>query len=288
MKKLLEKGVFFYQADQYAPYSGQGETAQENFTFELIAGGASYAVTGFSSVCAQKDLVIPSFYNGLPVTKIKEQAFRQCNFLTSVVISEGITVIGMSAFYECSNLKSVRFPESLKVIGGWSFHSCAKLERIIIPAKVESIESRAFCACRGVKEFIVSPLNAKYQAIDGNLYTKDGTALLYYGVAKGESSFRLPDGVRDIEEWAFTYANALTEIVLPVGLVSIGYGAFSNCEKLSSVYYMGTKKEWDRIAINKSCNDTFLKARVYYYGEGKPLQGRDIWRYDGNGEPSVW
>ena len=46
--------------------------------------------------------------NGLKITSIGEQAFRDCTGLTSVVIPNSVTSIGGVAFYGCKSLMSVK------------------------------------------------------------------------------------------------------------------------------------------------------------------------------------
>ena len=58
-------------------------------------------VTGLGKENEVTDIVIPSEYNGIPVTAIDNSAFIGTN-ITSVKISEGITEIGVVAFLCCS------------------------------------------------------------------------------------------------------------------------------------------------------------------------------------------
>ena len=63
----------------------------------------SYSVTGIGEAATTK-LVIPSSYNGLPVTGIAANAFSGITGLTSVTIPYTVTSIGDNAFGNCSNL----------------------------------------------------------------------------------------------------------------------------------------------------------------------------------------
>ena len=44
------------------------------------------------------DIEIPSTYNGLPVTEIATNAFKNEAYLTSVIVPDSVTSIGESAF----------------------------------------------------------------------------------------------------------------------------------------------------------------------------------------------
>ena len=49
-------------------------------------------------------VTIPSEINGVSITEIKERAFANCSSLISIVIPDGIAIIGADAFVECTNL----------------------------------------------------------------------------------------------------------------------------------------------------------------------------------------
>ena len=62
-----------------------------------------------------KNIIIPSSYNGISVTQIKENGFKGITALESVVLPEGIVKIGKYAFSACTNLE-LTIPESVKTI----------------------------------------------------------------------------------------------------------------------------------------------------------------------------
>lgn len=70
-------------------------------------------------------------------------AFYGQKTLTSVVLPDSITKIGLWAFYSCSALQSVVLPANLQYISGQSFCGTA-LTTVSIPASVTYIESKAF------------------------------------------------------------------------------------------------------------------------------------------------
>lgn len=50
-----------------------------------------------------------------------------------------------------------------------------------------------------------------------------------------------------IQAYAFSGCTKLTEVILPRNLKVIQQYAFSDCERLETIYYEGTKKEWQII-----------------------------------------
>ena len=54
-----------------------------------------------------KNVSLPSKIQGHPVTAIEDSAFAECSDITSVTLSENVTVIGKCAFYACPNLQKI-------------------------------------------------------------------------------------------------------------------------------------------------------------------------------------
>ena len=74
----------------------------------MNSDGASYTVTGIG-ICKETNIIIPSTYLGLPVTRIADGAFNGNTTITSVTIPNNVTYVGKEAFYGCTSLTSVIF-----------------------------------------------------------------------------------------------------------------------------------------------------------------------------------
>ena len=136
------------------------------FTWERNDDGNSYTVIGLKDgVTTPADSVIPSTYNGLPVTAIGEYAFFNDDVITSVTIPEGVTSIGDNAFRGCYGLKSIDIPDSVTTIGDLAFYSCRELTSIEIPNSVTTIGKSAFYSCRGLTSITFEGTTEQWNAI---------------------------------------------------------------------------------------------------------------------------
>lgn len=212
------------------------------------------------------DVVLPSSYNGTPITKIYANAFEDCDLITSIVVPEGILEIQGGAFKSCSNLSYISLPDSLNTIGDAAFQYCSSLDNVTIPNGISIIPFQAFWGCGNLKS-IVLPNNL--EEIGGSAFFRcgfveftipDGVKLndvifsscydlrqvnlpsdliiiptsLFSGCRSLES-ITIPEGVERINTYAFNNCSNLTSINLPNTLLSIGYEAFQNCSSLETI-----------------------------------------------------
>ncbi|HCS94195.1 MAG TPA: hypothetical protein DIV38_00465 [Clostridiales bacterium] len=90
----------------------------EGLKYELLDDD-TYMVSDYNGTAIE--VIIPSTYNGKPVTSIGDYAFYGCTSLTSIEIPASVTSIGESTFSNCSSLKTIycKCEESNKP-DGWS------------------------------------------------------------------------------------------------------------------------------------------------------------------------
>ena len=233
--------------------------------YTLNTGGGGYTVSDYYSY-SDKEVVIPSTYEGLPVvaiadeaflgadaksiilpdsiTYIGEKAFWNCNNLTSIVIPDGVTSIKYGTFYGCSSLTSVTIGNNVTSIDRLAFDECIALTSVIIPNSVESIDESAFACCTSLTNISVGENNQNYKSIDGNLYTKDGKSLIQYAIGKTDTSFTIPKSVKSIGIWTFRGCTSLSNITIPDSVVAIDSKTFFGCTSLvyneyDNAYYLG-------------------------------------------------
>lgn len=189
-------------------------------------------------------------------TQLASYAFQSCTNLTEINILSQIESIGSSAFAFCSGISKLKIPKTVTKIYDGAFSNCSKISSISIPEGVTYIGSSILCNCskitklyipasvsslgRGIAnanitEIEVSPQNNVYKSMDGNLYSKDGTALYCYAPGKTDSTFRLPSSVKFIHSGAFSECPYLKNVYLTNNLEKIYSHAFSNCNALTSL-----------------------------------------------------
>ena len=95
------------------------------------------------------------------------------------VIFEGrITSIMDNAFYECEKMTSVTIPRSVINIGKNAFYGCKGLRSITIPQKVTSIGESAFTGCSGLT--YITNLNVNPPSVFTNVFANVPTDVTLY------------------------------------------------------------------------------------------------------------
>ena len=215
------------EGDNYS-YSGDIVIPSEITHNDVICSVTSIGSYAFSYSSGLTSITIPN-----SVTFIGDNAFYYCTGLKNVVIGDGVTSIGNYAFRYCTGLTSITIANSVKSIGESAFSECYKLTSITIANSVTSIGDHAFAYCSGLKEVHINDL-AAWCGIDF------GANPLYYAknlYLNGElvTELVIPDGVKEIKNYAFEGCTSLTSIEIPNSVTSIGRSAFLGCSGLTSI-----------------------------------------------------
>ena len=95
----------------------------------------------------------------------------------------------------------------------------------------------------------------------------------------------LPEGVTEIGSFFFYECANLEQIILPSSVTQIYDYAFDKCDNLKTVYYTGTREQWN-ITVDFP-NEPFSNATICYYSEATPSTQGNYWRYV-DGVPQIW
>lgn len=107
----------------------------------------SYCLVKGIGDCKDAELFIPAEYKGLPVVGIANNAFKGCNSITKIILSEGIRMICPGAFSECKDVTEVYLPDGLISVGDMAFSGCQSLKSIRIPRTADRIGKHAMKDC---------------------------------------------------------------------------------------------------------------------------------------------
>jgi len=208
--------------------------------------GLEYRIEGDHAVlvgigtCTDKEIIVASTYNGLPVTAIGRKAIYSLDGITRVVISDTVTHLDYMAIAWCSDLESIH-----------------------IPANLTTMEEYAIIAFGNIRSITVDPNNPNYYSVNNCLINREAKALILgcdtsiiptdgsisaiapkaFMMCDGIESITIPEGVTKIGEDAFYDCSALKSIELPESLITIDSSAFANCSSLQNVK-LGGKVEY--------------------------------------------
>ena len=80
-----------------------------------------YEVNGLLNPNYEGEIIIPSSWRGIPVTRVKNQAFSNNLGITKVTIEDGVSYIGEFAFQNCDNIKNIVLPNEFIEIDRYAF-----------------------------------------------------------------------------------------------------------------------------------------------------------------------
>jgi len=200
--------------------------------YTLINDDTAYSVA--KGTATDTNIIIPAVHSGLPVTMIAHSGFYFSS-ITSITISDSVTIINSWAFAGCTELTSIIIPNSVTSIGNDAFSRCTGLTSIIIPNSVTSIGWAAFFGCTGLTSMTVDSGNITFKSEDNCIIRISNNEL----VAGCKTSI-IPASVTSIGNWAFGGCTGLTDITIPNSVSSIGWGAFSACTGLTSITIPGS------------------------------------------------
>ena len=174
---------------------------------------------------------------GNSVTSIGEKAFYNCKSLTSITIPDSVTTIGSHAFYECRSLTSVTIPDSATSIGKYTFYYCRSLTSVTIPDSVTSIGDYAFKDCNSLTSVYYNGDLSDWCNI--NFYSSASNPLNYgaklYINNTEVTEITIPSDISKIKNYTFRGCSSLTSVTIPDSVTSIGSSAFSSCSSLTSI-----------------------------------------------------
>ncbi|MCQ2288724.1 MAG: leucine-rich repeat protein [Muribaculaceae bacterium] len=176
------------------------------------------------------------------VKYIRNQAFSNCENLTTITGGNSLVELGSTVFTRCNKLTSAQIPEGLKRMVGGSYFRCTGLKDATIPSTVEYIERNPFVGCTSLDRVKVATGNSNFAEMDSCLYeVKDDKAYRLISVpsARLNKVMVLQPGTEVISGQAMREVE-LTAFIAGKGLKSIEPSAFSSIKTLTTVKVLET------------------------------------------------
>lgn len=133
-------------------------------------------------------------------------------------------VAGQGLFAQCNQLRHIILPSDVIRIEKDVFADCTSLKEIEIPASVNQMIPSS--GCTALENIHVSKANTQYSSVDGVLFNKAETEILWFPMGK-QGDYTLPATLAGIGDYAFKGCS-ITRFIFPEGFTEIGQGALMN------------------------------------------------------------
>ena len=191
------------------------------------------------------------------ISKIDDSAFKGCVQLSCIDIPK-VDSIGKAAFQDCVNLEIVHIEEGIESIGRSAFANCGSLREISLPNSINVIGEQCFLGC---KELQTVKIGNGVERINEDTFA----------FCPKLKNVTLGSNVTTIEKNAFRSCVSLREITMPASIDALACHAFNECNKLSKVYFEGSKPRgfgfpkretsWAEILVTIVCLPAFALAK---------------------------
>lgn len=177
------------------------------------------------------DVVVPEFVTSggktYTITSFGSAGYTPIgNKVTSVTLSNRVSIIEADAFVDAANLVSVSGPSVIHV-GDRAFSYCPSLESVDLP-NANAIYSGAFVGCVSLKSIYLPNIENIYADAFRNC---EGLEYIFLG-----------DSLNYIASKVFWACISLEHISIPANVEEIGMQIFENCDSLRTIDFNGNDK----------------------------------------------
>ena len=224
--EIDENNPFFF-TDGKAVYTKEdneliGFFARDDEEYTILPGCTAIRKNAFSHSRKIKRVIFPE---GL--ASIEDSAFRDCAVLTEIELPEGLHTLGQCAFYNCHKLEKVTLPSTLSTIERFALDWTDNDLTVRLPKELEIIGERAFPYGWTLE---VSRDNPFLISRGGLIMSRNGKTVICPAKPVENGTLVIPEGVEEIDSYAFEYYMDIEKVIFPKSLRTIGYKAFSNAQ----------------------------------------------------------
>ena len=193
---------------------------------------------------------------GEGITEIKDYAFgwdEKWKSLVEIQFPNTLTRIGDRAFEAIPSLKKINIPDNIVSIGDYAFEGTDVSGDITLPSKLEEFYPSVFRYCQNIKNIYVNEGNKNYVSVDGVLLKSDKSTIVAYPNGKLDTTYYIPEGVKEVDCDAFCGSCNLKEVIFP-----------NSVSKVTNPFYWCT--ELENLVIPKSVTEfTDFEVRINSY-----------------------
>lgn len=218
---------------------------------------------------------IPKTVKKLTVTgeiNFKSNALSQCSNLTELYVGS-IYNIPPKLFSGCTSLKSVKTGEINSIGDSFFVHSGSIFENSAIEyfectTIKYSIDEQTFKNAKHLKSFVITGECENYSMIDGSLYDKGGTKLIFYNNSEMKESVSVPENTEIISDYAFSSCSQAKEFTISPNVKYVSDYAMWGLDSVETLIFNAENctyfgEEYDgRIQIGESSYMNVEKAGI--------------------------
>jgi BspA type Leucine rich repeat region (6 copies) len=131
-----------------------------------------------------------------------------------------------------------QIPAGVTSVQPGAFAFCTHLTNIDIPSSTTNLApalgNGPFSGCTSLVNITVDPSNGAYRSLEGVLFDRNQGTLLQFPCGR-TGSYDVPIGVTSIGAGAFDYCYGLAAVTLPIGLTNIADYAFAFCAAIGQL-----------------------------------------------------
>ncbi len=229
------------------------------------------------------------------VKKIAPNAFKGCKNLSQIIVasdnphftsSDGVLYnkdMTVLISVPCkTDITDFKMPDSVLSVSEEAFHNCNGIKSIQLNASLETFPISIFTDdLTNLDCIVVSAESKMFQEKEGVLFSKDGKELIKMPHKAQVQDYVIPDGVKQIYDYAFKGYGELQAVTIPKSVTIIGYDIFEGCKELTTMKLLCTFFDFGWYAFDgvdeKKCK-VYAPEESFEYGfKGTAIEKFDVY-----------